>query len=161
MNISAEGRRVVLLGGVALVLGGYVYMTSPEEQPFGLQAGAEAERPVFPILVLSQERVTRVELLFEGQRVVCQRVPEGWQLFPGEELLHAGAADDFLDNLKRLVNLGEIEGGAGRLYEYGLQPPSARISLRVTGATTRTLALGCRCRVQLPRLRPSAGPVGA
>ena len=44
--------------------------------------------------------------------------------------------------MKRLVNLGEIEGGAARLSEYGLQPPSARISLRVTGATTRTLALG-------------------
>jgi hypothetical protein len=60
----------------------------------------------------------------------------------------ADAIDDFLMNLKKLVNLGEVEGAATQLSEYGLQPPSSRVILQVEGEGARTLTIGKHNPVQ-------------
>ncbi len=92
--------------------------------------------------------MTQIDLVFEGQHLVCQRTPEGWKQAPGGEPLQPEAVEDFLGNLKKLVNLGEVEAGAAQLSEYGLQPPASRVSLQVQGEGSRTLALGKHNPVQ-------------
>jgi hypothetical protein len=143
--MSAEIRRVVILGILACVLGGYTYVTTPEKKTLGTGAEKKAEKLA---LDFTLERVTQIEVLFEGQQVVCQRTPAGWKLSPSGAPMTADAIEDFLSNLKKLVNLGEVEGDATQLAEYGLQPPVARIVLQMEGEGTRTLTLGKHNPVQ-------------
>ena len=143
--MSVEGRRVLWLGVLACVLGGYTYFTTPEKKTLAAESGKKAESPV---LDFTAEQVTQIDLVFEGQHLVCQRTPEGWKHAPGGELLRPEAVEDFLANLKKLVNLGEVEAGAAQLSEYGLQPPASRVSLQVQGEGSRTLALGKHNPVQ-------------
>jgi hypothetical protein len=79
---------------------------------------------------------------------VCRRTPEGWKRSSSEAQVPPDAIEDFLTNLKKLVNLGEVEGGATQLSEYGLQPPASRVILQVEGEGTRTLTLGKHNPVQ-------------
>lgn len=143
--MSTEGRRVLILGLLACVLGGYTYVTAPEKKTLGAEAGKKAERTVLDFV---PERVTHIDLLFDGQRLVCQRTPEGWKQSSSETPVPSEAIEDFLTNLKKLVNLGEVEVGATQLAEYGLQPPVSRVVLQVEGAGTRTLTLGKHNPVQ-------------
>ena len=143
--MSVEGRRVLWLGVLACVLGGYTYFTTPQKKTLQVEAGKKAERPV---LDFTSEQVTQIDLVFEGQHLVCQRTPEGWKQLPAGKPLRSDAVEDFLANLQKLVNLGEVEGGAAQLSEYGLQPPASRVSLQVAGEGTRTLALGKHNPVQ-------------
>jgi Domain of unknown function (DUF4340) len=143
--MSTEGRRVLLLAVLACVLGGYTYATAPEKKTLATEAGKKAERTVLDFV---PERVTHIDLLFDGQRLVCQRTPAGWQQSPDGTPVPAEAIDDFLANLRKLVNLGEVEGDAAQLPEYGLQPPASRVVLQVEGEGTRTLTLGKHNPVQ-------------
>jgi hypothetical protein len=143
--MSTEGRRVLLLAVLACVLGGYTYVTAPEKKTLATEAGKKAERTVLDFV---PERVTHIDLLFDGQHLVCQRTPAGWQQSPDGTPVPAEAIDDFLTNLRKLVNLGEVEGDAAQLPEYGLQPPASRVVLQVEGEGTRTLTLGKHNPVQ-------------
>jgi hypothetical protein len=143
--MSTEGRRVLILGILACVLGGYAYGTAPERKTLGTGAEKKTERAV---LDFTPEHVTQIDLLFDGQHLVCQRTPGGWQQSPSETPVPSEAIDDFLTNLKKLLNLGEVEGGATQLSEYGLQPPASRVVLQVEGEGTRTLTLGKHNPVQ-------------
>jgi len=143
--MSAEVRRVLILGLLACVLGGYTYATTPEKKTLGTGVEQKTEKQV---LDFTLERVTQIDVVFEGQQLVCQRTAQGWKLSPGDTIMPSGAIEDFLGNLKKLVNLGEVEGGTTQLSEYGLQPPVSRIVLQVEGEVTRTLALGKHNPVQ-------------
>lgn len=143
--MSGEGRRVLVLGLLACVLGGYAYATAPEKKTLSARTGQKAERSA---LDFTPERVTQIDLLFDGQHLVCQRTPEGWKQEPRGETISTEVIDDFLTNLKKLVNLGEVEGAASQLSEYGLQPPVSRLMLQVEGEGARTLTLGKNNPVQ-------------
>jgi hypothetical protein len=81
---------------------------------------------------------------------VCQRTPTGWQKVPTGDQIRQDAVDDFLTNLKKLVNLGEVESSEGQLSEYGLKPPASRVALTLgeKGNRILTLTLGKRNPVQ-------------
>ncbi len=143
--MSTEGRRVLILGILACVLGGYAYVTAPERKTLGTGGEKKTERTV---LDFTPEHVTQIDLLFDGQHLVCQRTPEGWKQSPDGAQMPPDAIEDFLTNLKKLLNLGEVEGGATQLSEYGLQPPASRVVLQVEGEGTRTLTLGKHNPVQ-------------
>ena len=55
----------------------------------------------------------------------------------------SSAIDDFLVNLTKLVNLGEVEKGRDdQLSDYGLEPPMSQITLDVEGEGAQRLAIG-------------------
>lgn len=145
--MSGEGRRVLVLGLLACILGGYTYATAPEKKTLGARTEQRTDRPA---LDFTPERVTQIDLLFDGQHLVCQRTPEGWKHTSRGEAIAPEVIDDFLTNLKKLVNLGEVEGAASQLSEYGLQPPVSRVMLQVEGEGegVRILALGKNNPVQ-------------
>jgi hypothetical protein len=143
--MSSDSRRVLILGLLACVLGGYTYATAPEKKTLGTGAEQKTERTV---LDFTPEHVTQVDLLFDGQHLVCQRIAEGWKQASNGAPMPADAIDDFLTNLRKLVNLGEVEGAAAQLSEYGLQPPSSRVILQVEGEGSRTLTIGKHNPVQ-------------
>jgi hypothetical protein len=143
--MSVEGRRVLILGVLACILGGYVYVTAPATKTLGTGAEKKTERPV---LDFTPEHVTQIDLVFDGQQLVCQRTAEGWKQSPSGTQMPADAIDDFLTNLKKLVNLGEVEGGTTQLSEYGLQPPVSRVVLQLKGEEPRILTLGKHNPVQ-------------
>jgi hypothetical protein len=143
--MSPEVRRVLVLGVMACVLGGYTYITTPEKKGLGTTVEQKTERPV---LDFNADQVTQIDLLFDGQQIVSQRTATGWKQMPSGEPLRSEAVDEFLANLKKLINLGEVEIGNASLSEYGLQPPSSRVVLQLAGGDARTLALGNRNPVQ-------------
>ena len=143
--MNTEIRRVLVLGVLALVLGGYAYITTPEKQVIRSDNTKKTERPV---LDYTPDKVKQIDVVFEGKHLVCQRTPGGWREPSSGAPLRQDAVDDFLTNLQKLLNLGEVEGGAAQLSEFGLQPPVARIMLQVEGEGTKTLTLGKNNPVQ-------------
>lgn len=143
--MSAEMRRVLLLGILAVVLGGYAYVTTPEKTTLGVGGEKKTDRPVLDFVA---DKVKQVDVVFEGKHLVCQRTPTGWVEPSSGSPVRQDAVDDFLVNLKKLLNLGEVEGGVEQITEFGLQPPAARIMLEVEGEGTRVLALGKNNPVQ-------------
>jgi uncharacterized protein DUF4340 len=143
--MNAEARRVLVLGILACLLGGYAYVTTPKQKTIGAEAMNKTERA---ILDFEPERVTKIDLVYEGQHLICERTSEGWQQPTNESPLRQDAVEDFLANLKKLVNLGEVEYEQTPLTEYGLQPPMARIVLQVEGVGERTLTIGKHNPVQ-------------
>lgn len=140
MIFSDESRRVVILGVLALFLGGYTYVTTPERKLLASQTQQQKqERPVFEF---DPEKITQLDVVFDGQHLVGKRTAEGWKREQSEEPLPSAVVDDFLVALSRLVNLGDIEGKPEELSEYGLKPPKTQISVHVEGGGTQTLALG-------------------
>ena len=144
MSFSAEGRRVVLLMVVALALGGYTYLTAPEEKAAGGPAagGPEEEAASRRVIDFSPRQVTKVEISHEGENLVCQGTAEGWEVEPDGKLLRAGTVEDYLENLSKLMEIGEIKEGMEGLSEYGLDHPTSRILLHIEGGGTRTIVLG-------------------
>jgi hypothetical protein len=140
MIFSDESRRVVTLGVLALLLGGYTYVTTPEQKLLATQTRPQQkERPIFEF---NPERVSQLDVLFDGQRLSGKRTPEGWKRGQDGEPLPSAVVDDFLAALVRLVDLGDVEGKPEELSEYGLKPPKTQISVQVEGVGTQTLALG-------------------
>jgi hypothetical protein len=143
--MSAEARRVLLIGILAALLGGYAYVTTPEKKIIGAENTKKAEKPALDFTV---EKVKKVDVVFEGKHLVCQRTPTGWIEPSSGAPLRQDAVDDFLVNLQKLLNLGEVEGGLEQIAEFGLQPPTARILMEVEGEGVRILALGKNNPVQ-------------
>lgn len=143
--MSTELRRVLLLGVLAVVLGGYAYITTPEKKALGTDTTKKADRPALDFVA---DKVNQIDIVFEGKHLVCQRTPTGWVEPSSGTPVRQDAVDDFLDNLRKLLNLGEVEGGMEQLVEFGLQPPVSRIMLQVEGEGPRLLALGKNNPVQ-------------
>jgi hypothetical protein len=140
MSFSSESRRVIVLGLLAGLLGGYTYVTTPEQKTLATQAQQQkTERPVFDF---NPEKVTQLDVVFDGQHLVGRRTPEGWKREQSGEPLPSTVVDDFLAALTHLVDLGGVEGKPEELSEYGLKPPKTHIAVQVEGAGTQTLALG-------------------
>lgn len=140
MIFSSESRRVAILGVLALLLGGYTYVTTPERKLLSSQAQQQKqERPIFEF---NPEKITQLDVVFDGQHLVGKRTPEGWKREQSEEPLPSAVVDDFLTALARLVDLGDVESKPEELSEYGLKPPKTQISVHVEGGGTQTLALG-------------------
>lgn len=135
--LSAQGRRLVFLTAVALALGGYAYLTTPETRQTAGETAFEHR-----VLDFDPQAVLRVEVVHEGDSLVCRRTPGGWKVEPAMRAVRAGGMTDFLHNLADLVVVGEVAGGSETLLEYGLRHPSARISLYFEEADSHTLALG-------------------
>ena len=95
--MSTEGRRVLLLGILACVLGGYAYATAPERKTPGTEKKTERAA-----LDFAPEHVTQIDLLFDGQHLVCQRTPEGWEHSSSGARVPNDVVEDFLTNLKKL-----------------------------------------------------------
>jgi hypothetical protein len=72
------------------------------------------------------------------------RVEGGWRIAsPPEGLADAGRVAALLERLSSLRSLSRIAApGAGGLAAYGLDPPRSRLSVRLEGGRTETLALG-------------------
>jgi hypothetical protein len=119
-------------------------MTTPQHSVLE----GQTEDTELPVLDFSPKQVTQIELFFDGQRVVCQRTPEGWKRSSDEESIRTDMVDDFLMNLAKLIRIGEVVGGADKLSEYGLASPSAWVKLQMNGRGDRTLTLGKRNPVQ-------------
>lgn len=137
--MSPEIRRVVIFGVLAFVLGGYVYVTTPEKKAIETNLGKRAERPA---LEFSLDKVKKIDMVFEGKHLVCQRTPQGWVNPSSGAPVRQDAVDDFLANLQKLLNLGTIGARPEQLADFGLQPPAARIMIEVEGEGRRILALG-------------------
>lgn len=145
MSLSAESRRVIGLGLIALALGSYTYLSAPTSRPLSRpQATADRERPA---LNFTAKEVTRIELVYRQQHLVCQRGKDGWQVAATGMPIRAEAVQDFLSNLGKLLHLGDVEGIQEELGEYGLKPPQASITL-LSGQETRRLRIGTRNPVQ-------------
>ncbi len=140
MSFSSESRRVMMLGLLAGLLGGYTYMTTPEQKTPATQTQQQkAERPVFDF---NPEKVTQVDVVFDGQHLVGKRTAEGWKREQSGEPLPSTVVDDFLTSLTHLVDLGRVESKPEELSEYGLKPPKTQIAVQVEGAEPQTLTLG-------------------
>jgi hypothetical protein len=143
--MSPEVRRVVIFGVLAFLLGGYTYVTTPEKKTIATDPTKKTDRPA---LEFSVERVRKVDVVFEGKHLLCQRTPQGWVNLANGEPVRQDAVDDFLTNLLKLLNLGAVEVPPEQLSEFGLQPPIARIMVEVEGEGSRTLSLGKNNPVQ-------------
>lgn len=143
--MSGETRRVVVLGLLACLLGGYAYVTAPEKKVLGSDASKKPDRPVLDFL---SDKVTQLAVTFEGKQLVCQRTPQGWVEPTSGTPLRQDAVDDFLANLHKLLHLGEVEGDPRLGEEFGLKPPVAQVSLQIEGENPRTLVLGKNNPVQ-------------
>jgi hypothetical protein len=143
--MSAEARRVLIIGILAVVLGGYAYVTTPEKKTLGAENAKRTEKPALDFIA---EKVKQLDVVFEGKHLVCQRTPTGWVEPASGAPVRQDAVDDFLSNLQKLLNLGEVEGGAEQIVEFGLQPPVARILVEIEGGGSRILALGKNNPVQ-------------
>jgi hypothetical protein len=139
MIISRESRRVMILGVLALLLGGYTYTTTPKQNRLASQTQQQQERPIFEF---SAEKITQFDVVFDGQQLSGKRTPEGWKREQSGELLPSAIVDDFLTALTKLVDLGGVEGQPEELSEFGLKPPKTHITVHVEGAGPQTLALG-------------------
>ena len=143
--MSAELRRVFVLGLLAVVLGGYAYMTTPEKKIEGAANAKKTERAVFEFVV---DKVQKIDAVFEGKHLVCQRTPGGWVNSADGTSMRQDIMEDFLANLQKLLNLGEVEGGMERFSEFGLQPPVSRLLLEVEGSGVQVLTIGRNNPVQ-------------
>ena len=143
--MSAEFRRVLILGLLAVVLGGYAYVTTPEKKILGAENAKKTERAVFDFVV---DKVQKIDAVFEGKHLVCQRTPGGWVNSADGTLVRQDVMEDFLTNLQKLLNLGEVEGGIEQISEFGLQPPASRLLLEVEGADVQVLTIGKNNPVQ-------------
>lgn len=143
--MSPEIRRVVIFGVLAFVLGGYVYVTTPEKKVLGTDPGKNVNRPA---LEFSLDKVKKIDMVFEGKHLVCQRTPQGWVNPSSGAPIRQDAVDDFLANLQKLLNLGMIGARPEQLADFGLQPPVARIMMEVEGEGQRILSLGNNNPVQ-------------
>ena len=143
--MSAEIRRVVIFGVLAFLLGGYVYITTPAKKMIGTDPTKNTDRPA---LEFSLDKVKQFAVVFEGKHLVCQRTPQGWVEPSSGAPVRQDAADDFLTNLQKLLNLGAVEVQEAQLAEFGLQPPIARITLEIEGEGSRVLSLGKNNPVQ-------------
>jgi hypothetical protein len=114
-------------------------VTTPEKLAPLSQETQESEQAIFPF---QSDDVTRIEIAFEGQQLVGLRTPEGWKREGDEKPLPSAAVDDFLGNMAKIVDLGEVEGGAEQLSEYGLEPPRAHISIQLKDREKYTLVFG-------------------
>lgn len=143
--MSTEARRVLIIGILAVVLGGYAYVTTPEKKTLGAENSKRTEKPALDFIA---EKVKQLDIVFEGKHLVCQRTPTGWVEPSSGAPVRQDAVDDFLSNLQKLLNLGEVEGGTEQIVEFGLHPPVARIMVEVEGEGSRVLALGKNNPVQ-------------
>lgn len=137
--MSAEARRVLLIGLLAVVLGGYAYVTTPEKKMLGAENEKRTEKPA---LDFASEKVKKLDVVFEGKHFTCQRAPTGWVEPSSGAPVRQDTVEDFLANLHKLLNLGEVEGGREQIVEFGLQPPVARIVLEIEDEGSRILTLG-------------------
>jgi hypothetical protein len=139
MSWSQESRRVVVFGLLACVLGGYAYVTAPTKKPLNTQGELKTERPVF---TFNAEQVQRFAVAYDGKHIIGERTSEGWKSPEGVRFPSL-AIDDFLLNLTKVVNLGEVEQGRDdKLTDYGLQPPVSQITVNVAGEDKQSLAIG-------------------
>jgi hypothetical protein len=139
MNFIGEGRRVLILGLLACVLGGYTYATAPIKQTVAPKAGTTTDRPIF---TFNAEKIRQFEVAYDGKQVSGKRTAGGWKTLD-EAPLPSVAIDDFLGNLTKLVNLGEVERGRDdQLVDYGLEPPVLRVVLDVEGEGPQRLLVG-------------------
>ncbi|MCS6926965.1 MAG: DUF4340 domain-containing protein [Candidatus Binatia bacterium] len=143
--MSSESRRVLVFGLLACLLGGYAYVTTPQKRGPDVSLTERKERPV---LDFRPDEVVHIDLVYDGQQVLCRRTAQGWEQEPQGLPIRAEAVDEFLANLKNLVNLGEVEIGNASLAEYGLSPPASRVVLQLENGEARSLALGNRNPVQ-------------
>ena len=137
MTLSTEVRRAMLLTTGALILGSYTYFTTP-----GINEAVREEARQRRVLKFNPQEVVRVEIVYEGESLICQRTPEGWRVAPEMKELRTGGMTDFLQSLEGLIEIGEVADGVTRLSEYGLDRPTTSISLLFEGENSRTLALG-------------------
>ena len=140
MIVSHESRRVMILGVLALLLGGYTYTTTPKQNRLASQT--QQQKQEHPIFEFSSEKITQLDIVFDGQQLIGKRTPEGWKREQSGEPLPSAVVDDFLTSLTNLVDLGNVEGKPEELSEYGLKPPKTHISVQVEGTGPQTLALG-------------------
>lgn len=143
--MSPEIRRVAIFGVLALLLGGYAYVTTPEKKDISKH---NAKSDNHPALEFTVDKVKKFGVVFAGKHLVCQRTPQGWIEPSSGAPLRQDAVDDFLANLQKLLNLGSVDVKTEELSEFGLQPPSARIKMEVEGEGTRILSLGKNNPVQ-------------
>ncbi|MGE0682906.1 MAG: DUF4340 domain-containing protein [Candidatus Binatia bacterium] len=143
--MSAEIRRVAIFGVLALILGGYTYVTMPEKKAIGANAAKKTDQSV---LEFSLDKVKHINVVFEGKHLVCQRTPQGWVNSSSGASVRQDVVVDFLTNLQKLLNLGAVEIEEAQLSDFGLRPPVSRIMLEVEGEETRILSLGKNNPVQ-------------
>ena len=137
MTLSTEVRRVILLVVGALILGSYTYLTTSE-----INEAVREEARQRRVLKFNPQEVVRVEIMYEGESLICQRTPEGWKVEPEMKELRTGGMTDFLQSLEELIEIGEVADGITGLTEYGLDRPTTSISLLFEEGNSRTLALG-------------------
>lgn len=139
MSLVEESRRVLMLGLIACALGGYTYVTAPVKKVVTAKVAATSDRPIF---AFSAEKVGQFDVTYDGKQIRGKRTSEGWKS-PDGATLPSSAIDDFLANLTKLVNLGEVEKGRDdRLSDYGLEPPVTQITLDVEGEGEQRLVIG-------------------
>ena len=139
MNLAGENRRILMLGLIACVLGGYTYVTTPTKKRLTVTVEETSERPIF---AFNAEKIGQFEVIYDGRHVIGQRTAEGWKS-PDGAVLPSSVIDDFLVNLTKLVNLGEVEKGRDeKLSDYGLEPPVTQITLNVEGEGSQNLTVG-------------------
>ena len=139
MNLAGESRRIVVLGLLAGVLGGYTYITTPTKKALTVAVEETSERPIF---TFNAEKIGQFAVVSDGKQIIGQRTAEGWKSSDGT-VLPSSAIDDFLVNLTKIVNLGEVERGRDeKLSDYGLEPPVTQITLNVEGEGSQNLAVG-------------------
>ncbi|MBM4256773.1 MAG: DUF4340 domain-containing protein [Deltaproteobacteria bacterium] len=139
MNLVGENRRVFILGLLACVLGGYTYVTMPLKNTVMTKTEATSDRPIF---AFHAEKIAQFDVTYNGKQVNGKRTSEGWKSSDGT-LLPSSVIDDFLVNLTKLVNLGEVERGENdQLSNYGLEPPVSQIVLDVENTGPQRLLIG-------------------
>jgi len=143
--MSPEIRRVAIFGVLAVLLGGYAYITTPEKKNIGQD---KAKGDNHPAVEFSADKVKKFDVILEGKHLVCQRTPQGWIEPSSGAPVRQDAVDDFLMNLQKLMNLGAVDIKTEELSEFGLKPPIARILVEVEGEGARILTLGKNNPVQ-------------
>ena len=94
------------------------------------------------------DKAQKLDVVFEGKHLVCQRTPNGWVNSADGTPMRQDVMEDFLTNLQKLLDLGEVEGGIEQLSEFGLRPPASRVLLEVEGAGVQVLTIGKNNPVQ-------------
>lgn len=135
---TALGSLALLAALAAAVAAAYFLVERPRQAEW---ERGEAEARLLPF---DPAAAREIEVESGGSRMRLLRVEGGWRVAsPPEGPADAGRVTALLERLSSLRSLSRVAApGAGGLAAYGLEPPRSRLSVRLEGGRTETLALG-------------------
>ncbi len=132
-------RNTVLMAGLLVLLAGFVYIYEIR----GREAREETERLEGQLVQFEIEDVERVEVTTENGTVLATRSEGQWSILePAPVAADGEAIDSLVDRVRNARHERVVAEAAEDLAPFGLDDPSVRVSIGITGGAQVTVAVG-------------------